>query len=183
VKLLALSFSLLPNLAVSAQPSKPEKAEGSCSGKIADMRFECPAGWNIVDQGSNSITGDTSTTIGDFKRGAESRLTRPAGRATIKIGTKPKFYRDVQEWVHVAGTKHAPESIPSTEQFSNKFVGSVEAICLSSPPSSDFFYASYFLVVKGTPLIVELVHNRDSSRAGEYRRTVQEVIEHLQPIR
>jgi hypothetical protein len=164
------------------EPPSTVGANGECKVQVAGFRVECQRGWNIVDEDKHAVTGAISVTLGDFVREKDTRhLTRPKGRATIKVSSMGRLYRNLDEWVH-AGTKLVPEAIRSKVHFSNRSAGMVEATCLTPPETErDFFFASYFFELKGTPLNVELVHHPDSQKAAEYREAVKQLIERLQP--
>lgn len=146
-----------------------------CLVRTGGVRFTCPPGWNIVDEDARGIT------IGNFKRAEKAtNLTIPAGHATIKLSPMPKIYRDLEQWIY-AGSKMAPESIQTQDSVTNDGLGPIPVTVLSSPQSAQgLIYESYFFVVNGKPLNLELSFQRASKNAADYRALGRNLIANLE---
>jgi len=95
----------------------------------------------------------------------------------------PVTYKSFKEWVYAA-TKLAPDAIQANKSLPNKSVGSISAICFTSPDSQrGWIYESYFFEINGTPINLELNYERTSQNASEYRTVLDKLVESLEASR
>lgn len=148
-----------------------------CVVKAAGVQFNCPAGWQIVEE------NERGTTIGNFERQDKTgNLTTPAGRATITVHPMPEPYKNLREWIFAA-SKIAPDASQTNETLNNKTVGAINLVCFISRDSQrGWVYASYFFEINGKPVNLELNYQRTSPNASEYRAILNRTMESLQPI-
>lgn len=101
-----------------------------CDPVVDGVRFDCPAGWFIVDR-DHSRPG--AVTLGNYSPNPDKNLSTmtPAGTSTISIEPKPDLYRDLDVWIDAAhGNKCEGDSGHVPEQKQRR--GSGALLCFRS---------------------------------------------------
>jgi hypothetical protein len=92
----------------------------------------------------------------------------------------PQAYKTFKDWIF-ATTKIVPDAQQTTETISNKTIGTISAVCFSSPDSQrGLAYASYFFEINGTPVNLELNYQRDSPNTSKYRSILAKIMQSLE---
>jgi len=178
--LVVLAAVLCPALAAQVGATENEKSP-ACVIASSGVRIPCPESWNVVDEYHDPYKDEI--TIGNFPRAPENhnKISGP-GMATVAVSGLPKGHEGLDRWIWV-GRKNVPDAIEIKLEVTNRSVGKVTVVCMTSPASSGPTFASYFFQIGKVPLLFELSYRAQDPKKDEYRAAVRRMIELASVVR
>jgi hypothetical protein len=142
--------SVIVILVFGSLSAQPGSNKAVCGIRRDGIDLPCPAGWNQLK------SDPRETVIGNFPPMPENR-DRMSGPGMATIAGMSKMYKDVGQWVWVA-KKDSPDLVERQFKLANKAVGEITVVSLESKEESGPVFISFLFALRGTPVLVELVH-------------------------
>lgn len=92
------------------------------------------------------------------------------------IAVMSKMHKDLEQWVWVA-KKGTPDLAERRFKLVNQTVGEITVVSLESKEESGPVFVSFLFALRGTPVLVELVHRANDPKKAAYRTAATSMIE------